>query len=235
MLHQPPSKQCISCSHTANIAIMVFSNEDKAIIKNDLEEKGYTAYKIWKEHQSKGWVLSSVQQLVKRFKTSGTMERKSGWRNGGTSCLLSRRAWHAQESYKSHLQKQLLPSISKLFSHNTWIFLQDSAPSHGSNLVQNFLNETLGNRFVKKTEWPPSSPDCNPLDYYFWNKVKTEVYRDRLNKPFKDEEELKEKIKKVWKDVAFDLPETRESFKEFGKRVRSVEENSGYCIKIIYS
>ena len=124
---------------------------------------------------------------------------------------------------------------NSIFSHNTWIFLQDSAPSHGSNLVQNFLNETLRNRFVKKTEWPPSSPDCNPLDYYFWNKVKTEVYRDRLNKPFKDEEELKEKIKKVWKHVAFELPEIRKSFKEFGKRVRSVEENSGYCIKIFYS
>ena len=64
-----------------------------------------------------------------------------------------------------------------------------------------------------------------------------EVNRDRLNNPFKDEEELKEKIKKVWRDVAFDLPETRKSFKEFGKRIRSVEENSGYwyCIKMFCS
>ena len=85
------------------------------------------------------------------------------------------------KSYKSHLQKQLLPSISKLFSHSKWIFFQDGAPSHGSNLVQNYMEETLGKRFVKKTEWPPSSPDCNPLDYYFWNKVKSEVYKNRFN------------------------------------------------------
>ena len=55
---------------------MVFSSEDKAVIINDYEEKGWTAYKIWKEHKSKRWVLSSVQRLVKKFKITGTMERK---------------------------------------------------------------------------------------------------------------------------------------------------------------
>ena len=24
-------------------------------------------------------------------------------------------------------------------------------------------------------EWPPSSPDWNSLDYYFWNKLKEEI------------------------------------------------------------
>ena len=54
------------------------------------------------------------------------------------------------ESYKTHLQKQLLPSILIPFSHNIWIFLQDSAPLHGSNIVQNFLDETLGKRALLK-------------------------------------------------------------------------------------
>ena len=57
---------------------MVFSSDDKAVIKNDHEEKGWNAYKIWKEHQSKGWVLSSVQRLVKKIKITGTTERKRG-------------------------------------------------------------------------------------------------------------------------------------------------------------
>ena len=57
---------------------MVFSEEDKAIIKNDFEEKGFTAYKIWKEHKYKGWVLSSVQRLLNRYKENGTMKRKEG-------------------------------------------------------------------------------------------------------------------------------------------------------------
>ena len=35
-----------------------------------------------------------------------------------------------------------------------------------------------------------SSPDYLPLDYYFWNAVKQEVYSGR-RVPFKDLEELK--------------------------------------------
>ena len=57
---------------------MVFSFEDKAVIKNDLEEKGWTAYQIWKDHKAKGWHLRSVQRLVSRLKYTGTLARKEG-------------------------------------------------------------------------------------------------------------------------------------------------------------
>ena len=42
----------------------------------------------------------------------------------------------------------------------------------------------------------------NPLDYYFWNKVKTKEYEVRLNTPFESEEEIISKIKSVWKEWA---------------------------------
>jgi len=32
-------------------------------------------------------------------------------------------------------------------------------------------------------------PDRNLLDFYFWNQVKTRVYTNRLNKPFREEKE----------------------------------------------
>ena len=57
---------------------MVFSKEDKIIIQNDYEEKGWSAYKIWKDHSSKNWTYSSVKRLLKRFKDSGTMNKKEG-------------------------------------------------------------------------------------------------------------------------------------------------------------
>jgi len=44
--------------------------------------------------------------------------------------------------------------------------------------VQTFLEEKLKNPFVKASEWPPSSPDCNLLDYFFWDKIKAKVYED---------------------------------------------------------
>ena len=57
---------------------MVFSSKDKAIIKNDYEEKSWTVYRRCKEHESKKWVLSSVQHLLKRFKEDGSMKRRTG-------------------------------------------------------------------------------------------------------------------------------------------------------------
>ena len=102
------------------------------------------------------------------------------------------------KTYKKHLEKQLFPEVDRLMNGTCWIFLQDSAPSHRSNLVQNFLKEKLGSKFIKHTEWLPSSPDCNPLGYHFWNKIKERVYKDRLGQPLKSEDELKKKIKKVW-------------------------------------
>ena len=76
-------------------------------------------------------------------------------------------------------------------------------------------------RYIKKDQWPPKSPDSNTLDYYFWNKVKTKVYEDRQNTPFESEEEIS-KIKSLWKECASNLVEIRKSMKEFPSRLRAV-------------
>ena len=57
---------------------IVFSKEDKIIIKNDYEEKGWSAYKIWKDHSLKNWTYTSVKEVLKRLKDSGTINRKEG-------------------------------------------------------------------------------------------------------------------------------------------------------------
>jgi len=54
----------------------MFSSDDKAIIKNDYLEKGWSAYLIVKEHPTKTWYKWSVQRLINKFKEEGTMEKK---------------------------------------------------------------------------------------------------------------------------------------------------------------
>ena len=68
--------------------------------------------------------------------------------------------------------------------------------------------------FVKCVEWPPSSPDVNPLGYIYWDVVKTKVYQGRAGEPFSLEEELKTKIKAVQKDCATDLKPLRKAIKQ---------------------
>ena len=90
------------------------------------------------------------------------------------------------KTYQKHLEKELLRKVHRIMNNNTWIFIQDSELSHRANIVQDFLKEKMDKRFIEHTEWPPSSPDCNPLDYHFWNKIKEKVYEDWFNQPFRN-------------------------------------------------
>ena len=47
--------------------IMVFSNEEKAVFKNDYLEKGWNAYKISEEHPTKSWNRVSVCRLSEKI------------------------------------------------------------------------------------------------------------------------------------------------------------------------
>ena len=131
----------------------------------------------------------------------------------------------------------MFPAIKKIVNHDDWIFVQDSALSHRSNFVQDFLEKTLKRCFVKCVEWPPSLSDLNYLfiylDYFFWDLVQTKLYQGRAGEPFSSEEELKTKIKAVWKDCATDMKLLRKAIKQFVPRLRAVEEKQGYCIKMI--
>ena len=58
---------------------VVFSKEAKIIIQNDYEERGWSAYKIWKNHSAKKRTYTSVKRLLKHCKDNGTMNRKEGY------------------------------------------------------------------------------------------------------------------------------------------------------------
>ena len=57
---------------------MVFSDGDKTVIKNDYDEKGWSPYRICKEHPTKKWYKASVQRLINQFKENGTTQRRPG-------------------------------------------------------------------------------------------------------------------------------------------------------------
>ena len=134
-------------------------------------------------------------------------------------------------AYLKHLKKDLIPAVEMLYPRNDFHFVQDSASSHRSKIVQAFLKDRLKSRFVKSSEWPPRSPDCNPLDYFFWNKVQEKVYQGRHCKPFKDANELKRRICQVWPECACDLKTIRKALKQFLLRLKAVERKNGHLIK----
>ena len=52
---------------------------------------------------------------------------------------------------------------------------------------------------IKKDEWPPNSPDLNPLDYHVWGAM-LERYQMYFPKP-KNLAELKNVLETIWKDL----------------------------------
>jgi hypothetical protein len=46
-----------------------------------------------------------------------------------------------------------------------YIVQRDGATSRTSKVTQEHLDEEM-TEFIKKDEWQPQSPDCNPMDYH---------------------------------------------------------------------
>jgi len=113
-------------------------------------------------------------------------------------------------------------------------FIQDGATSHSDKRVQAFLHSSLGRRFVLAEDWPPYSPDCNPLDFYFWNEVKDKVFEGRHNNPFKTEDQLKSRILEVWDQCATNLTPIRKAICQFVPRLQAVAAREGHSIKKIF-
>ena len=61
----------------------------------------------------------------------------------------------------------------------------------------------------------------NPLDYFYWDLVKTKVNQGRAGEPLISEEELKRKKQVVWKHCGTDLKPLRKAIKQFIPRLRA--------------
>ena len=133
-----------------------------------------------------------------------------------------------------HLRDDLIPAVEAMYTIKDFTFVQDSARSHRANQVQNFLKQKLKPRFVKNTDWPPKSPDCNSSDYYFWNCVQGKVYDGGYCYPFAAIDELKKNIHDVWDECATDLPQIRKAMKQFPSRSEAIDTKEGGSIKTVF-
>ncbi|QQP55341.1 Transposable element tcb2 transposase, partial [Caligus rogercresseyi] len=69
--------------------------------------------------------------------------------------------------YIDVMKNVVKPSMDLVANGRPYVFQQDSAPAHKSRETQAWLLENLPYHWSPDL-WPPSSPDCSPLDYFFW-------------------------------------------------------------------
>ena len=64
------------------------------------------------------------------------------------------------------LMQKLLPVIRQI-SGNEFVFQQDSAQAHRACETIELLRRDMPD-FISPEQWPPNSPDLNPVDYKIW-------------------------------------------------------------------
>lgn len=64
--------------------------------------------------------------------------------------------------------------MDEISAGRPYLFQQDSAPAHKAKKTQAWLLENVPHHWSPDL-WPPSSPDCNPMDYFVWGVVERKV------------------------------------------------------------
>lgn len=119
-------------------------------------------------------------------------------------------------------QKQLLSALlldGRRLMQGDFVFQQDGAPAHTAANVQAYLKQHCPD-FIEKEQWPPNSPDINPLDFYVWGAM---LHRyEQLSPRPRDIEQLKVALQRIWDDLPL---------KEIQAAVLSVRKRLSACIK----
>ena len=88
--------------------------------------------------------------------------------------------------YTKFLQDELPALLENvpLQTQRQMYYQHDGAPPHFSQVVRQYLNNEFPNQWIGlgyAQNWPPRSPNLNPLDYHVWGYVKAMVYAHKLN------------------------------------------------------
>jgi hypothetical protein len=124
------------------------------------------------------------------------------------------------EKYVTILENEMLPSKTKLFGRRKFIFQQDNDPKHTANVTKDWLVM----KKVKRLDWPPQSPDLNPIEN-LWSILDRSVKNRRPN----SNEELFDILHKAWNSIEVELLETLAL--SMPRRLQAVIDNNGWQTK----
>jgi hypothetical protein len=119
--------------------------------------------------------------------------------------------------YVDVLQHNLLPSARAFFPSGLWWFQQDNAPQHTSLAARRWLH----NNGVNCIDFPPLSPDLNPIEN-LWSDLKRRVECRRA----RTMEELEQQLGEEWEATSPNL--LAGLIHSMPARLAAVRANAGY-------
>lgn len=121
-----------------------------------------------------------------------------------------------QYVYKNILEENLLASARKLNIEADWIFQHDNDPKHTARSVKNWLAANVDSVL----EWPPQSPDLNPIEH-LWEVLDKKIRKTTIS----NIAELKTVIQNEWNKISAD--ETSKLVNSMPKRLQAVRKAKG--------
>lgn len=118
------------------------------------------------------------------------------------------------------LMKSLLPNAKEIYNDDYFCFQQDGAPAHTGNQCQRWCEENLPD-FIPKDEWPPSSPDANPLDFSIWSYMLQQINIKNI----KTADQFKNHLTKIWDNIPMEV--VRAACDDFEPRLRLIIKAKG--------
>ncbi|EYC39473.1 hypothetical protein Y032_0655g1201 [Ancylostoma ceylanicum] len=113
-------------------------------------------------------------------------------------------------NYLAILKEEFYRWAQKHSGSRHFVFQQDGAPSHKAAVVQDWCRQNFPG-FISFGEWPPNSPDLNPMDYSVWSVLEAKS----CSKPHQTVESLKQDLQKAWDELSSDyLRATVDAFPE---------------------
>ena len=97
-------------------------------------------------------------------------------------------------------------------------FMQDNAPCHRSKLVEQWF----GSKKMKILQWPPQSPDLNPIET-IWDILLKRVREN--NRQLASLTEFREKLKEEWE--IFPIEIVQDLYKGLPNRLKELKKMKG--------
>lgn len=124
-----------------------------------------------------------------------------------------------QYQYRDIMADVMIPYVDENMTM-TCIFQHDNDPKHTSRTVKACLSEFS----VAVLEWPPQSPDLNPIEN-LWSIVERKMKNNHSRTP----DMLFEKVKEIWQSIPVDV--CQKLVESMPRRCSDVITNKGYPTK----
>lgn len=172
------------CEQSIDVANICFSDECQIYTGRHINRQNTGFWRL------RGFFTDRQQKLVqKRLQGPKThMFVLLHWQAGvigpifieDMKCPDDNRVTLSSRRYCYMLETMVIPELKARLGSKfeTCWWMQDGASSHTAGPTLEFLRQHFGPRIISNKsaiEWPPYSPDLNPLDYWFWSHLKKAV------------------------------------------------------------